>query len=563
MNRREEVVRQLAALRFLPAGELENLCRQRSDDFVSLLDELQLRFPSHQAAIGRVWADSFNVAYVDIALTRIDQQVAGRIGYEVAARDGVLPLYEFDGIVTVAVSRLDDRIAEERVRALVEGEVSLVFAFPSQIGDAIDLVYQSQDGLSALIEQSGIRQLVGAGGVLSASQMKELAGNAYVVRFVRGLLLLALAERASDIHIEPAESALRIRFRIDGALQDRFLLDRAFMEPITCRLKLLAELDITERRLPQDGRIGFALRENTLDVRFSSVPALYGEKLVLRLLGRRSRHAIPELGQLQLSSAVMRDLRRVSLMPNGLFLVTGPTGSGKTTTLYALLKAISRPELNIVTIEDPVEYRLAGATQVQVNEAVGLSFAIALRAFLRQDPDVILVGEIRDAESGRIASQAALTGHLVLSTLHTNTALQAMTRLVDIGVEPYLVAPALVGVMAQRLVRQLCPVCREPYLAPPEERDALLTGTEGEEVRFWRAQGCASCGHSGYSGRLAVHELFMVSDEVRELIGAGASPREVRAAAYREGFRPMRYDGLKKVLRGLTTWEQVRSAVGE
>ncbi len=560
MSQRDEGVRKsLVALRFMPANELEHLCNQRSDDLVALLDELQLRFPAHRQAIGRIWADTFQVAYVDIETTRIDPQVAARLGYDYAMCEGIVALYDFDGVVTVATSRLENRFLEEQTRASIGTDISVVFAFPSQIVDAIEMAYQTHDSLTTLLTQSGIHELTESGGVLTTEQMRQLAGNEYIIKFVRGLILLALSERASDIHIEPGKSEVRIRFRIDGALQDRFLLDAAVLGPITSRLKIMADLDISEHRLPQDGRIGLALRENTLDLRFSSIPSVVGEKIVLRVLGRNKSRAIPDLEQLSLSASVFRDLQSVSLMPNGLFLVTGPTGSGKTTTLYALLKKLNAPDVNILTVEDPVEYRLEGVTQVQVNTSIGLEFEMALRAFLRQDLDIILVGEIRDAESGRIAAQAALTGHLVLSTLHTNSALESVTRLIDIGVEPFLVAPAIIAVMAQRLVRQICTSCRVSYPAPKEVLETFFTNCDGEDVLFWKGRGCDRCGHTGYYGRIAVHELFRINLEVRDLIARGATSGDIQAAARRAGFRTMCYDGLKKVLRGLTTIEQLKA----
>lgn len=557
MMTHEPIIRLLAAMNLLPEKELRHLCLQRKDEFVNLLDELQMRFPSHKAAIGRIWADSLNVAYVDIENTRIESVVASRLDFDLSMREEVVAMYEFDGVVTLASSHPETNYIEERFRSVLNQDVSIVFSFPSQIIDAIEMAYQTQNSLTALIEQSGIREMAGKGGRLAPDQMRQLAGNEYVIKFVRGLILLALSERASDIHIEPNEKGVRIRFRIDGSLQDRFLLDSSVLDPIISRLKIMADLDITEHRLPLDGRIGLVLRENTLDLRFSSIPSVSGEKIVLRLLGRNKRRNIPDLEQLHFSATVFKDLQRVSHMPNGIFLVTGPTGSGKTTTLYALLKQINTSDVNILTAEDPVEYRLEGATQVQVNPAVGLDFSAALRSFLRQDPDVILVGEIRDAESGRIAAQAALTGHLVLSTMHTNSALQSVTRLIDIGVEPFLVAPSIIAVMAQRLVKQICPSCKMSFPAPQEMLDEHFVNTGGETVLLWKGAGCERCGNTGYFGRVAIHELFVINQEVRDLIARGASNGEINAAAVRTGFRSMRYDGMKKVLRGLTTVKQL------
>ncbi len=553
----DELIGQLKPLKMMPESELERLCQHRSADLLSFLDELQIRYPEQKEMLGRIWADGMNVAYVNIQTTTVETGVAARLKIEFALKEEVIALYEFDGVVTLAASHPENVYLEEHVRAILGQEVSVVFSFPSQIIDAIEMAYQTRDSLTALIEQSGIREIGGKKGVLTTQEMQQLAGSEFIIKFVRGLILLALSERASDIHIEPREKGARIRFRIDGMLQDRFLLDAAVTGPVVSRVKIMAEADIAEHRLPQDGRFGLELREHVLDLRFSSIPSIYGEKVVLRLLGQSQRRSIPDLDQLCLSASVHGELVRACHVPNGIFLVTGPTGSGKTTTLYSMLKSLNKPDINILTIEDPVEYRMEGITQVQVNETTGLDFALALRAFLRQDPDMILIGEIRDAESGRIAAQAAMTGHLVFATMHTNSALQSLTRLIDIGVEPFLVAPSVIAVMAQRLVRQICPKCKESYPVPDPVLDANFTNRGGEAVRFWRGAGCPHCYHTGYYGRLAVHELFVVGEAFRALIARNAPIDEINAAAREQGFLPMRYDGLKKVLRGLTTLDEL------
>ncbi|HSA03274.1 MAG TPA: GspE/PulE family protein, partial [Candidatus Paceibacterota bacterium] len=315
--------------------------------------------------------------------------------------------------------------------------------------------------------------------------------------------------------------------------------------------------DIAEHRRPQDGRISLSLGSRQIDLRFSSVPLLEGEKIVLRVLGSVQRRSIPALEELGFSAVNLTLLKRIISTPNGVFFVTGPTGSGKTTTLYAILKRLNRSGINIMTVEDPVEYRLPGVNQVQVNSAVDLTFASALRSFLRQDPNVILVGEVRDMETAKIASQAALTGHLVLSTMHTNNALQAVTRLVEIGVEPFLVAPSIIGVSAQRLVRRLCPACRETSPMPADSVARYFGDIGNRTVTQWRGRGCSACGGSGYAGRIAIHEVFLLTDAVRRLIARNASILDIQSLALQHGFRPMIYDGLKKVLRGVTTLEEV------
>lgn len=385
----------------------------------------------------------------------------------------------------------------------------------------------------------------------------SLSFNQAIVELAKGILILAVKERASDIHIEPGEDMVRVRFRIDGVLHERLKLDADILPPLVSRIKILASLDITEKRKPQDGRISLALPNKAIDYRLSTVPTIYGEKLVMRVLGQVKAKETPDLTDLSLSYVNLAYLKKVVESPNGVFFVTGPTGSGKTTTLYAVLKHLNKPGINIMTIEDPVEYRLNGINQVQVNHAINLDFSSALRSFLRQDPDVILVGEIRDAETAKIASQAALTGHLVLTTMHTNNALQAVTRLVEIGVEPFLVAPAIIGIMAQRLVRKICDNCKEAYALTPEQIEDLFVWDGKRAVSFYRGKGCEVCGHTGYSGRIAIHELFIMNDLIRRMVAKDASIIDIQEEARRSGFRTMRYDGIKKVLRGLTTFDEV------
>ncbi|MBF0585163.1 MAG: type II/IV secretion system protein, partial [Magnetococcales bacterium] len=299
------------------------------------------------------------------------------------------------------------------------------------------------------------------------------------------------------------------------------------------------------------------LTSRALDFRVSTVPAVHGEKLVLRLLTQLNQREVPDLVDLNFSKHIFDQVKQLIQSPNGIFFLTGPTGCGKSTTLFAAIKAINQPSINIMTAEDPVEYSLPGINQVQVNPAIGLTFAVALRAFLRQDPDVILIGEIRDLETAKIATEAALTGHLVLSSLHTNSALQAVTRLIEIGVEPFLVGPSLIGIMSQRLVRAVCPHCKESYRPPREKLDALFHWDGEREVRFYRGKGCVQCKNTGYLGRLAIHEMVTVSDEMRRLVMERGTSQQIYEAAHRVGYKSMRYDGIKKALRGMTTLEEV------
>lgn len=396
-----------------------------------------------------------------------------------------------------------------------------------------------------------------AAGYLSTPFDLEEGQESAVIRQVNGLITQALSLRATDLHLEPLESRVRVRFRVDGLLQEGTPLPKASYPPVLTRIKVMAGMDIAERRLPQDGRIEVELQGRRLDLRVNTVPTIHGEKVAIRILDRSA--ALLGLEELGMTPDVVRQLRAVLAHPHGLFLVTGPTGSGKTTTLMAVLTELNEGTRQILTIEDPVEYHLPGVNQVQVNPKAGLTFAVGLRAFLRQDPDIILVGEIRDRETADIAVRAALTGHLVLSTLHTNSAAAAAARLIDMGVEPFLLASSLTGVLAQRLVRRLCPHCRQPYRVDPEDPDYPLLEVEGlAGATLYRPGGCGHCDQTGYQGRLAIAELLPVTGEIRQLIARRATPSELRAAAAARGLRSLWQDGLLKAVEGVTTLEQVK-----
>ncbi|MHB8530297.1 MAG: GspE/PulE family protein [Caulobacteraceae bacterium] len=390
-------------------------------------------------------------------------------------------------------------------------------------------------------------------------RLRDLSSDAPVVRAVNGLIARAAEVRASDIHIEPADDALKVRFRIDGTLRDEEPLAIHLKQAIVSRIKVMAGLNIAERRLPQDGRLRLAVRGHDIDLRVATSPTIHGESVVLRLLDRS--HLPLDFAALGFDEQTRERFARVLRQPHGIVLVTGPTGSGKTTTLYAALAALNSVERKILTIEDPIEYRLAGINQTQVAPAIGLSFAAALRSFLRQDPDVMMVGEIRDLETAQVAVQAALTGHMILSTLHTNGAAAAVTRLVDMGVEPFLITSTLNAVLAQRLVRRLCQACKEPFAPTREMLAALGLGERvGGFESLWRSAGCAACGNTGFSGRLAILELLLVDDEIERLILARAEGRDIQHAAQ---LTTMLQDGLVKAAAGLTTLEEVIRVTSE
>jgi general secretion pathway protein E len=387
-------------------------------------------------------------------------------------------------------------------------------------------------------------------------RLRDLASDAPVIRLVNQLVMRAVEARASDIHLEPFEARLRVRYRIDGVLHDMESPPASLRAAILSRVKIMAKLDIAERRLPQDGRVRLAVRGQDIDMRVATTPTLHGESVVLRILDRGSLAL--DFATLGFDAAVLEPWQEMLARPHGIMLVTGPTGSGKTTTLYASLLALNSPERKILTVEDPIEYQLDGINQQQVQPLIGRSFAAALRSFLRQDPDVMMVGEIRDLETAQIAVQAALTGHLILSTLHTNDAASAVTRLLDMGVEDYLITSTLNAVAAQRLVRRLCPACREPY-RPSRDFVARLSLSDHEDgpTTFWRPVGCSSCEGTGFRGRSAILELLVVSDKIRELVLRRTEVRDLERAAVAEGMRTMQRHGIEKALAGITTIEEV------
>lgn len=477
--------------------------------------------------------------------------------------NGVLPLELRDGWLTVAVAGDPD---PEVLRDLEDSYAARLTVLPVErdaLLEAVRMIFADSESVVELV-----RDLVEDAGAFDAEADDRLtdaraqANQPPVIRFVNLLLREAHDAGASDVHLEATRDGLRVRLRLDGMLTDLPSPPRGLQRAVISRLKLLAELDIAERRVPQDGRIRVRLDTRELDLRVSSVPTLYGESVVLRLLDRGGRPVTLE--ELGMGPEMLADFRRLASRPHGILLATGPTGSGKTTTLYSALGLRRAEEEKILTVEDPVEYHLPGVTQVPVNTKSGVTFAAALRSILRQDPDVLMIGEMRDAETAGIAVQAAMTGHLVLSTLHTNDAVSAITRLIDLRVEPYMVAATVEGVLAQRLVRRICSECRERYRPEPAVV-ALVAGrpvpTEGASARFERGQGCSACRQTGYRGRIGLFELLPMSDVLRQLLLGSPDVTRLRQQAQEEGMTTLRADGWAKVQAGLTTVEEVLRVV--
>ncbi|HWA10804.1 MAG TPA: GspE/PulE family protein [Opitutaceae bacterium] len=479
------------------------------------------------------------------------------ISADIARSRGVVPLRADADRVDVLGSDPFDVTALDDLAFVLGREVRLIMADPLEVEPLVRRHYGEAEPAPATSPAAAADEAPLTEEEMSPGELETMAGQAPVIQLVNAVLGQAVEEKASDIHFEPFGNEFRIRCRIDGALRERPSPPRHLALPVISRLKVMANLNIAERRLPQDGRIRFSAAGRSVDLRVSTLPTQFGESVVLRILDSAAVQL--EIRQLGLPPVAERELRTIIHQPSGLLLVTGPTGSGKTTTLYAGLRDINQPDSKLLTVEDPVEYEVEGIMQVPINPVAGLTFASALRAFLRQDPDVVMVGEIRDLETAQIALQASLTGHLVFSTLHTNDAAGAVTRLLDLGAEPFLVASSLRGVLAQRLVRRICPRCRVACRPSPELlAESRLGPAEIEGREFFHGTGCAHCRQTGYLGRTGLFEWLRVTDSIRELIGVGVSGSELfRRAVEQQGMRTLREEGLRAAFFGETTLDEV------
>ena len=507
-------------------------------------------------------AVEYGVPYAKLEARLVDPKIVDVLPREYIEQNLVLPLFVVRGVLTIAVSEPANLFLIDEIRSLSNLEVQIVAAtskdvrrmitsLPNSKVFVIDDIIEDSDAADVTLIEDAIEDI---------GDVEEIAGQSPVIRLVNYIIFNAVKEGASDIHIEPAERCLRIRYRIDGRLHKALEVPQHLLNAVSSRIKIMASLDISERRLPQDGRVHVMLEGRKIDLRVSTFPTTRGEKTVIRVLDTRSVSL--NLEDLGFAEDILTAFRQHIRAPNGIILVTGPTGRGKSTTLHAALNAISSMENNVCTVEDPIEYHLPLINQFQVQEKIGLTFSRALRTLLRQDPDVIMVGEVRDEETARTAIQAALTGRLVFSTLHTNDACSAITRLINMGVEPYLIGAALNMVLAQRLVRRVCPKCRETY-EPPRTLRKALEKMDCRFETFYRGVGCRSCRNTGYKGRIGIHELLMVDDELRDAIVADPNVGNLRRIALRHGMLPLHQDGFRKVREGVTTIEEILQIAGE
>jgi type IV pilus assembly protein PilB len=505
-------------------------------------------------------AKAYRLKFVNLAEIQVPPEVIELLPESVARENTIFPLAKSGGTLRVATCDPTDMDTQEKLRFILNRDVEMALAVREQIVEAINRSYGLSDGESA---DSMLQEFTDTAIDFTETAVEQAAAqagddqsDAPVVKLVNLIITEAVQLRASDIHVEPFEDRVRIRYRIDGRLVERDNPPRRLLGAILSRIKILAKLDIAERRRPQDGRIKLTADGKDYDLRVSVLPTNHGQSVVMRILDKDNiRVGIRQLG---LSDNDFRQFKNLIRRPNGIILVTGPTGSGKTTTLYASLNELNRPDTKIITAEDPVEYYLAGINQVEIRHQIGLDFARVIRAMLRQAPNVILVGEMRDTETAQMGIQASLTGHLVFSTLHTNDAPGAITRMIDMGVPAYLVASSVIAVLAQRLVRVNCPKCKQPH--QPLDTQIEAAGITPEMLKgatFMKGRGCAHCQKSGYKGRLGIFELMVMTNKIRELAFQGAATQEIRRAAVGQGMRVMFEDGIAKALRGITTLDEV------
>ncbi|MGI6731038.1 MAG: GspE/PulE family protein [Anaerovoracaceae bacterium] len=492
----------------------------------------------------------FRVPYIDLSKVVIDRATSSTISEELARKHSLIPIKKEGRVLTVVTAEPLNFYALDDVKKATGLDVSMALSPLKDIHNAIDRYYGSEVAEKAFEDLQKEYDRIN---MASLSEMTESeVANAPVVRLINSLLQHAIKSAASDIHIEPTAKDLRIRFRIDGQLHEVMTSSMASHPAIMTRIKIMSNLDIATKRVPQDGRVETIADGKAVDLRVSLLPTVHGEKAVVRILGGKTVGL--DKNQLGISAHNMQLFNKITKSPYGIVLVSGPTGSGKTTTLYALLKELNKPEVNIITVEDPVEYKLEGINQVQVNAKAGLTFANGLRSILRQDPDIIMIGEIRDVETADIAIRASITGHLVLSTIHTNDAASSIVRLVDMGIEPYLVASSLVGVVAQRLVRNICTRCKISYKPTPEE--ILVLKTDEPEV-LYKGEGCPYCNFTGYKGRTSTHEVLVVTKEIRELVNERASMDDIAQMAVSQGTISLSQSCSELVFSGVTTVEEL------
>ncbi|OGB83811.1 type II secretion system protein GspE [candidate division TM6 bacterium RIFCSPHIGHO2_12_FULL_32_22] len=552
----------LVEMQAISQEELNDYRKKSEDENLSLDQYLKINKLVDQEKIARAYSKMLGVPFIEkITEEIVDSALLSAVPFRFL-RDSLSIPVNYENQITIATANPNNFQAIDELNLIFSGSGKIAIATESSIIDALNRFYPLE-GTKEVIDELGEEKELEAEsfefGELEEQDILGMAQEAPIIKLVNQIIFQAYKRDASDIHIEPFEKEIRVRFRIDGVLHEVFTPPKRLQGALVSRIKIMSNLNIAEKRIPQDGRIQIKIADKNIDIRVSVLPSAFGEKIVLRLLDKSKSFA--DLKDIGLGAHDYTVLMHAISQPNGIILVSGPTGSGKTSTLYSILNKLNSPEVSIVTVEDPIEYQMAGISQVQVNDKVGLTFAVALRAILRQDPDIIMIGETRDQETAKIAIQSSLTGHLVLSTIHTNSAAVTITRIIDMGIEPFLIASSVTLVIAQRLVRKLCPNCKVKYKPDPAVLKSLgLTEKDAESITFYKPVGCKECSETGYKGRLAIFEMMPMSNDIAKLTVQRSDAKVIQDAAVKEGMILLVQDGLDKIKEGLTSVDEVLSA---
>jgi len=552
---------QLIAMKAITKKKLETVEKKAQEENIPANDYIITEKVVPEETIAEAFSTLLNISYIKkIAENAVNPDLLGKIPFRFLKQNAIIPVKEAEQL-TIVIANPTNFQAIDEIKILLAEPTALAISTPKAIHEAINRFYPLE-GTKEMIKELGegeeLEEEAVEFGDIDEGDLLGMAHEAPIIKMVNHILFQAVKQDASDIHIEPLEKELSVRYRVDGVLHPVFNPPKRIQGALVSRIKIMANLNIAEKRKPQDGGIQIKVADKAIDIRVSILPTIFGEKIVMRLLDK-SRGFVP-IKELGLNTRDYDILIQSISLPNGIIMVTGPTGSGKTTTLYTVLNRLNKPEVSIVTVEDPVENQINGIAQVKVNEKAGLTFAVALRSILRQDPDIIMIGETRDQETAQIAIQASLTGHIVLTTLHTNNAPASITRMLDMGIEPFLIASSVTCIMAQRLVRKLCPKCKKSFKPDSAMLKSLgLTTQQAAKITFYKAVGCSECNDTGYKGRLPIFEVMPMSPEIAKLTMAIADANKIREAATKEGMTSLLQDGIEKIKEGLTTIEEVLS----
>lgn len=538
---------------------IDKLGERHPDNSFAMMHELDNRQLLPHSRLCKLWGDSLHKAYINPSEVQLPSGEGKQLPRKVASIARAIVINTLENAATIGMAEPDNERLIASFQKILGKEVSSVFSHPDEISAVIDLHFTNEKTLADSLQKAcdNLPTLDGGREIGDEADAADLLQGESFNELFNSIIFTSFGRKASDIHFEVDVAEGRVRMRIDGKMTHILTLPRLVYNAMIVRIKVLSSLNISESRMPQDGAFEIQFGGKRLAFRVSTMPTIYGEKAVLRLLGAPGQQSMPKIPMVGFSHSIRKAVERGIKRPNGIIFVCGPTGSGKTTTLYSCLAELNKPDVNITTLEDPVEIRLPSITQHQVNHGIGLSFERLLRGVLRQDPDVVLVGEIRDGETATIATEAALTGHLVLSSLHTNDSIQAVTRLLELGVASHMVAPTVIGILSQRLVRRICSACKESYTPSEAELAPFFFNPNAVDIVLYRGRGCPHCYGTGFSGRAGVHEYLEISEDMRDLITARAEPYKLAEEARKSGYRPMRYDGLLKALQGWTTLEEV------